>query len=171
MSDDGRNLLKNYEGSRNHDGEPVLEYYDNEGSNTCTVGWGHVVGKAGAGCGSLKGKSITREEAEALFEADLKIREKAVNNKFKYIPLSQNQFDALVILQFNYEAYPKLAQAISYSKNPWIKDSRREELRKTIIKEWSNIGGAKGLKSRRANELQLFFDGDYNRDENLKKYP
>lgn len=61
-------------------------------------------GKWTIGYGSTKGvrsgMNITKEEAEELLIKDVAVFEAAVNNRVK-VPLSQNQFDALVSFVFN----------------------------------------------------------------------
>lgn len=62
-----------------------------------TVGVGHLVLKSD----NLKvGDKITQEQCDAFLEKDLSIAENAINN-LVHIPLSQNQFDALVSFVIN----------------------------------------------------------------------
>lgn len=59
-----------------------------------TVGWGHVI---------LRGEkftSITKQEGEALLSKDVALTEICIN-KYVKVPLTQNQFDALVSFIFN----------------------------------------------------------------------
>ncbi|MFH4259209.1 glycoside hydrolase family protein, partial [Acinetobacter baumannii] len=76
-------------------------------------GWGHLV-NSGPCHSKIRGKSITREEAESLFAGDLANHENNVR-KHVGIKLYQNEFDALVILDFNYplgsKSTPKLLRA------------------------------------------------------------
>lgn len=59
-----------------------------------TIGWGHLI-KAGE-----KFTTITQEEADELFRRDLAIFEAAVEGQVR-VPLTDNQFSALVSLAFN----------------------------------------------------------------------
>lgn len=59
-----------------------------------TIGWGHT------GPGIKVGMQCTEEKAEAWFEADVAIREVALN-VFARVPLTQGQYDALISLCFN----------------------------------------------------------------------
>ena len=59
-----------------------------------TIGWGHLI-KAGESFTTL-----TQEEADELFRRDLAIFESAVEGQVR-VPLTDNQFSALVSLAFN----------------------------------------------------------------------
>ena len=83
-SANGRELIKSFEGLR-------LEAYPDGASYS--VGYGHN--------GVAAGTRITREEADALFDADLQRFEDAVNAGTRPSPPSQGQFDALVSLAYN----------------------------------------------------------------------
>jgi lysozyme len=71
-----------------------LDYYLDP-AGICTVGSGHVV----SGSCPL-GETITLERASELFAQDLVIFEDEIRNQVT-VPLSQNEFDALVSLVFN----------------------------------------------------------------------
>lgn len=58
-----------------------------------TIGWGHTHT-------TKPGMVITEEQAQKLFERDVKWAEEAVNKRVK-VGLTQNQFDALVSFVFN----------------------------------------------------------------------
>lgn len=59
-----------------------------------TIGWGHT------GDDVHEGKTITQAEADELFQADLRRFEDAVSRLVK-VPLTDNQFGALVSFTFN----------------------------------------------------------------------
>jgi len=61
-----------------------------------TIGWGHLI-KDGEHY-----EKITEEEGEALFLQDVAVVEDAVRDMVK-VPLSQNQFDALVVWTYNFD--------------------------------------------------------------------
>jgi lysozyme len=86
----GRAALVAREGCR------LSAYRDSAG--VPTIGVGHT-GRAGPPPVAL-GMTITRNEAEAIFAADLAPFEAAVLRAVA-APLTQNQFDALVSLAFN----------------------------------------------------------------------
>lgn len=69
-------------------------YVDDTGH--LTIGWGHT------GADVRKGKTITRAEADALFDADVSEIERSLNKSlplFKFI--TQGMFDAFVSFSFN----------------------------------------------------------------------
>jgi lysozyme len=81
----GRDLIQSYEKLR------LIGYLCQAGKPT--AGWGHT------GADVQVGEAYTREQAEAWFTSDLAIAERVVNAVG--VPLTQNQFDALVSLVFN----------------------------------------------------------------------
>lgn len=87
VSSDCEELLQNYEGF-----EEVAR--DVEGQGTYTIGYGHY------GSDVQQGQTITRETAAIQLRNDLSIHERNVLDNVS-INLSQNQFDALVMLSFN----------------------------------------------------------------------
>lgn len=99
LSEAGTALLKEKEELR-------LKPYDDRTGKTVktraeckgkpTIGWGHVI---------LPDeddlfKGITERQAEAIFRKDIAPRERNVAALVK-VPLTQNQFDALVLFEFN----------------------------------------------------------------------
>lgn len=94
MSDAGTNLLRDKEGLR-------LKAYRDPGSSNglpITVGWGSTRHLNGAPF--FENEVITKEYAERLFRNDISHAEKAVNTLVK-VPLTQNEFDALVSFVYN----------------------------------------------------------------------
>lgn len=99
MSDKGVAHLKQYEELRlkpydDRTGREVKSREECKGKPT--IGWGHVI---------LPGeealfKGITERKAEEIFRKDLAPRERQVAALVK-VPLTQNQFDALVAWEFN----------------------------------------------------------------------
>lgn len=87
-SDWGVALIEAFEGC-------VLTAYPDPGTGAepWTIGCGHTLGV-------VPGMTITREEASALLREDLQWAEAGVNHQVK-VPLTQNQFDALVSFTFN----------------------------------------------------------------------
>ena len=80
------NVIKKHEGLR-------LEAYLPTPNDVWTIGYGHTHT-------TKKGMKITEAQAEKLLYRDLPWAENAVNTLVK-VPLTQNQFDALVSFVFN----------------------------------------------------------------------
>lgn len=86
ISDRGIRFIKNHEGLR------LTAYRDPVG--IWTIGYGHT------GADVWAGKTITAEQAGQLLRRDLAEAESAVNELVK-VPLTQEQYDALVSFTFN----------------------------------------------------------------------
>ena len=86
MKIDNISLIKKHEGLR-------LEAYLPTPNDVWTIGYGHTHT-------AKPGMKITEKQAEALLRKDIAWAEKAVN-KSVVVPLTQNQFDALVSFVFN----------------------------------------------------------------------
>ncbi len=86
----GIDLIKEFEGLYLHD-------YD-DGVGVRTIGYGHT--DAAGPPKVTRGMTITKREAEDILRADLGKVEKQVNDLVK-VPITQNQFDALVSFHFN----------------------------------------------------------------------
>lgn len=119
-----------------------------------TIGWGHT------GEDVYAGLTITRETAEALFDADLAVFEAGVTRLVE-VPVSQPQFDALVSFAFNCgldEDADDIAEGLGDSTllrklNAGDYDGAALEFPK-----WRRGGGRvlPGLVRRRAEEQALF---------------
>lgn len=81
----GEEIIKEFEGLK-------LKAYKCPGG-VWTIGWGHTNGVK-------QGQTITKEQAQQLFDADMKEFENWVNKLVKF-KMTQNQFDALVSFTFN----------------------------------------------------------------------
>ncbi len=90
ISKTGIDLISSFEGIR-------LNAYD-DGVGVWTIGIGTTVYPNGVKV--KKGDKCTLEQAKSYFAHDLKSFEKTINDSVK-VPLSQNQFDALVSLAYN----------------------------------------------------------------------
>lgn len=86
ISEKGIKLIKNFEGCR-------LEAYKCS-AGIWTVGYGHT------GSTVHQGLKISQSEADSLLKTDLIIHCNNVSKLVK-VPLNQNQFDALVSLEYN----------------------------------------------------------------------
>lgn len=166
LSANGRNLLKDYEGT-------VNSFY-NDSRGYCTAGTGHLIAQTPCSKTSLNleftgdpgvwrlvkniaGISITNELSERWLSEDIANAENTVRSNIS-ANLTQEQFDALVILTFNYpissRSTPKLIKAINANSNDQVK----------ISAQWKDILGEPNLKYRRNDELELYFSGDYKRE-------
>ncbi len=88
ISENGLNLIKNFEGFRGK------EYRDVGGK--WTIGYGHLIKD-----GESFDKGVTLAEALQLLDIDLDVAENAVNKLVK-VSLTQGQFDATVSLVYNW---------------------------------------------------------------------
>lgn len=136
---------------KSHEGEILKVYLDPVGLPT--VGVGHLV-KPGE---SYKvGQRITREESTRLLQSDLRRFERAVNAAVT-VPITQNQFDALVSFSFNVgEAAFRRSSVLKNLNN------RRFSKAADALLLWNKGGGRvlPGLVRRRREERELFLTPD-----------
>lgn len=135
---------------KRHEGLRLTAYMDPAG--VCTIGYGHT------GNDVYPGLSITQAEAESYLNADLKTAENAVNSLVTvYIP--QFRFDSLVSLVFNVGR-----SAFSGSKLLAKLNQGNIEGAANEFDDWNLVNGVpnQGLKNRRADEKELFLNGNYN---------
>lgn len=138
ISQKGIDLIKSFEGLE------LKAYKDSIG--ILTIGYGST------GSHVKQGMTITKEQAEELLKQDVSRFEKGVNDLVK-IPLTQNQFDALVSFSFNLglgnlksSTLLRKLKAFDYS------GAANEFLR------WNRAGGKvlNGLTRRRQAEKDMF---------------
>ncbi len=141
----GLSLVKQWEGLKN------TAYRDVAG--VLTIGYGHT-SAAGAPKVTL-GMAIGDKEAERILKADLAKFEARVE-RFVKVPLTDNQFAALVSFDFNTGALDKSTLLKKLNKGDYA--AVPVELMK-----WVNAGGKKvqGLVNRRAAEAGLWAKGDF----------
>lgn len=110
-----------------------------------TIGYGHTKT-------AKPGLCITREQGENLLKRDLQVYEQAVNNDVK-VPLTQNQFDALVSFTYNVGVTAFANSSLLKFLNKGYYDRASNELHR-----WVRGGGRKlpGLVRRRQAEYELF---------------
>ena len=137
ISKNGIDLIKKFEGCR-------LTAYKCP-SGVYTIGYGHTNGVK-------KGQRITQRQAEAYLLEDVKKVENGVN-KYVSVPLTQNQFDALVSFCFNC--------GLGAFKNSTLRKKLNAKDYAGAGKEllrWNKAGGVvlDGLKRRRNAEKALF---------------
>lgn len=137
----GLALVRNCEGLR-------LEAYQ-DGAGVWTIGYGHTRGVK-------PGDAIGAEQAELLLEADLMAAEAAVSRYVK-VPLTDNQFAALVSFVFN------------EGEGAFTKSTMLKKLNEggygvvpACLKSWIFAGGkiAPGLVKRRAVEAALWSEDE-----------
>ncbi|MCQ9124346.1 lysozyme [Rodentibacter caecimuris] len=130
------------------EGERLMAYQDIVGIWTIGVGHtGFVDGKPVA-----RGMTITKEKSREILKADLARFEKAVNANVK-VPLTQNQFDALVSLAFN------IGEG-AFSRSTLVRKLNAGDYQGASQQflVWKNAGGkvSQGLLNRRKREKALF---------------
>ena len=142
ISNNGINLIKKYEGC-------ILIAYKCP-SDCWTIGYGHTK--------SVKsGMAITKAQAESYLKQDLVAFENAVN-KYVKVPLTQNQFDALVSFSFNCGAGALKTSTLLKKLNKKDYDGAANEFLR-----WNKSNGKvlSGLTKRRKEERSLFLKQVY----------
>ena len=136
-SESGIELIKNFEGRR------LVAYQDSVG--VWTIGYGHTKT-------AYEGRLIIKSTADRLLAEDLVEFEKYIVNLVT-VPLTQNQFDALVSWTFN--VGPKnLGESTLLKKlNQGLYNEVPDEMRR-----WNKAGGEilEGLIRRRDAEAEMF---------------
>lgn len=141
LSNDGLALVKEFEGL-------YLEAYRCPAWEW-TIGWGHTGLKHKDGT-VYEGRKITIHQAESLLRYDMEQFSKNVNRLVK-VPLSQNEFDALVSFDFN-------TGALGKSTLLKVLNAGRYEEVPAQLNRWTRANGVKlkGLIRRRASEVRLW---------------
>jgi lysozyme len=142
ISQEGVNLIKHFEGCR-------LEAYKCP-AGVWTIGYGHTKGVK-------EGDAIEQEAAEAFLIEDLEAFEQAVARLVK-VPITQQQFDALVSFTFNLGAGNLAASTLLRKLNNYQYIEVPEQMMR-----WVKAGGQvlDGLVKRRAAEAALFQNKDW----------
>ncbi|VEH67254.1 lysozyme [Rodentibacter pneumotropicus] len=141
----GIQALKGHEALR-------LEAYD-DGTGVWTIGYGHTGKVNGVPVGP--GMTITEEQAEALLKERLVEFENAVHSSVK-VPLTQNQYDALVSLAYNIGARNFKTSTLVKKLNKGDIEGAAEQ-----FGVWRKAGGKvmQGLINRRNKEREMFLGG------------
>ena len=136
-SDKGIDLIKKYEGC-------YLKAYKCP-AGVWTIGYGHTNGVK-------SGMVITKDQAVTYLKNDLITYERAVNSYVK-VPLTQNQFDALVSFSFNCGTAALKHSTLLKKLNSGYYDGAANEFTK-----WNKSNGKvlNGLVRRRQEEKELF---------------
>lgn len=141
-SNSGIALIKDFEGKR-------LVAYD-DGVGVWTIGFGTT--KHPNGVRIKRGDKCTEVQAEQYLRNDLITFENAVNRLVK-VPLSQNQFDALVSFTYN------LGET-NLRSSTLLKKLNAKDYKGTAAEflKWNKAGGKvmNGLVKRRKAEMELF---------------
>ena len=142
ISSTGVDLIKHFESCK------LTAYQDSVG--IWTIGWGHT--------GSVKKGDIwTQGEADNILLNDLDKFEGYVNQYVK-VPLTQNQFDALVSWTFNLGP-GNLKSSTMLTK---LNEKKYDEV-PSQMKRWNKAGGKvlHGLERRRNAEAAMFSGEDW----------
>lgn len=138
----GISLIKEFEGLR-------LRAYD-DGIGVQTIGIGTI--RYPNGVKVKKGDVITEEQAEQFLRHDLNTFEKVINEVIK-VPITQNQYDAIVSLTYN-------IGATAFSRSTLLKKLNNKDYKGAADQflVWNKAGGKvmRGLVRRREAERQLF---------------
>lgn len=141
-SNAGKTLIKSFEGKR-------LVAYD-DGTGVWTIGCGTI--KYPNGNAVKKGDVCTDAQVDQYFSNDLVKFENSVNSLVK-VPLTQNQFDALVSFAYNVGASNLATSTLLKKLNAKDYKGAAAEFPK-----WNKAGGKvmNGLTRRRLAEQELF---------------
>lgn len=145
----------------------LFTYDDQTGKAThvwvkgATIGYGHLISKAEW---DTYKAGITEAGANALLDKDLQPFEAAVNSTIT-AKLSQNQFDALVILTFNIGA----ANLARSSVAKMVNDPTAQTMYKTLEAAWKSWNKSQGkvmlgLERRRQCEWNVYSQGKYEKN-------
>lgn len=126
----------------------------------CTIGIGHLVHLGP--CDGRESEApfttgFTQEQAYELFRTDVANYERAVRDLVK-VPLTQNQFDALVSFTCNVGVHTFAHAGLLSKLNQGDYESVPSELNRWVYASGQKLSG---LVKRRANEGALFRDGTY----------
>ena len=142
LNSDGLQLIKQWEGCK-------LQAYRCS-AGVWTVGYGHTRT-------ARQGMRITQEQAEALLIEDLRVFERAVDDRV-HVDLTDNQFAALVSWAFNVGASAASKSTLVRRLNAGDYECVPGELAK-----WNKVKGkpVRGLSNRRAAEAGLWARGNF----------
>lgn len=127
-----------------HEGCDLTAYWDDLGG-VWTIGYGHT--------GDVyEGETITQDQALELLRQDCQGAANAVNS-YVTVPLTQNQFDALVSFTYNLGSGALASSTLLKLLNQGDYQGAADEFPK-----WCHAGGSfvQGLYNRRCDERDLF---------------
>ena len=139
LGERGTEILKYFEGCK------LTAYQDSVG--VWTIGYGHTKGV-------YDGMTITQDQAEQMLLSELEEYEGYIENMVT-VPLTQNQFDALVVWVYNLGPTNFRNSTLLKELNSGDYTAAGKE-----ITRWNKAGGKvlAGLVKRREAEAQLFSD-------------
>ena len=148
LSKQGLALLKRFEGCS------LTVYKDSAG--LFTVGYGHLIGD-GKNLPNISKYKLTQKQADMLLQYDIIPRERAVE-RLCPVPLTQNEFDALVSFTFNLGAGALQRSTLRQKLNRGDKAGAAK-----VLLRYNRAGGKviKGLARRRMAEYKLFMSNQY----------
>ena len=137
LGERGTEILKYFEGCK------LTAYQDSVG--VWTIGYGHTKGV-------YDGMTITQDQAEQMLLSELEEYEGYIENMVT-VPLTQNQFDALVVWIYNLGPTNFKNSTLLKELNSGNYNAAGQE-----ITRWNNAGGKvlAGLVKRREAEAELF---------------
>lgn len=155
-SENGRKLIEAWEGL-------ILGAYDDANDHivkpgqhvrgTLTIGYGHTTA---AGLPRVYvGQTITKDEADAILASDLAAVEADIEHHVK-VPLTQDQFDALVSFDFNTGALDRSNVLAHLNRSDYTAAAQ-------AFLVWDHAGGRvnTGLLHRRLDEKRLWETGHW----------
>lgn len=144
-SSDGRKLTERFEGCR------LSSYQDVKG--VWTIGYGHTTNVR-------QGQTCTQQQADSWLVSDVSWAEASVNRLVK-VPVTQEEFDALVDFTFNVGVGAFANSTMLRRLN--VNDHGRAAAE---FLKWGYAGGIEvaGLLARRAAEQQEFLSGRDNKE-------
>lgn len=147
ISQQGLDLIKEHE--QGPEGGPALEAYPCS-AGVWTIGWGHTKGVR-------FDQHATEDQCRQFLLEDTSFAEALVNSGIR-VPLTQNQFDALVSLVFNIGSGHFCTSTLRKKLNAGDYAGAAEE-----FPRWNKSKGVvlNGLVKRRAEERALFLTGSY----------
>ena len=137
LGERGTEILKYFEGCK------LTAYQDSVG--VWTIGYGHTKGV-------YDGMTITQDQAEQMLLSELEEYEGYIENMVT-VPLTQNQFDALVVCVYNLRPTNFKNSTLLKELNAGNYNAAGQE-----ITRWNKAGGKvlAGLVKRREAEAELF---------------
>jgi lysozyme len=158
-SSNGRALIERFEGC-------ILQAYDDASDHivpvggkavgTLTIGYGHT--NAAGSPTVTPGMTITKAQADSILATDLRRVEQDVNRLVK-VPVSQNQYDALISFQYNTGALAKSSLLTALNNKDYTGAAD-----KFMLYTNGRVGGQlvpmAGLTRRRTAEKTLFLKPD-----------
>jgi lysozyme len=126
----------------------------NDSKQNCTVGYGHLMQPPHKRTANdIKNGAMNQQQAEAQLRQDVSAAAAAVNNMVN-VPLTQNQFDALVSFTFN-DGPGNLQRLVNSS------GINTGHINQVVLHLLLSTGGGAGTPARRANEGNIFDAGAY----------